>query len=398
MPLDKFLSSSSVRNCGTDFDQINRLMIDKVTRPANVTTDNLVSIKDTSGEIKDSGISAEQLVLFAESGGIDMRGNLVSNVGEPKMYADVTTKSYVDNMVNDIVKSLIDYVTEVTINKNGDAMLGNLDMNDHIISNLGNPNSDNDACTKSYADTLVLETKTYSDQNFLKLDGSSGDLDMGGHVISNLSTPNLDNDACTKLYTDILSLANKTYTDETFLKKQDDTMTGYLDMNSFPLLNLPPPVSGSDPATKDYVDKKEKHAYITVYAQKLTENTGIETAWSFGGNIKEYRNFSGYVSLFNGRIKCMGISSAAVDGISITKACTVNITIDGTEQGNYFVSKDSGNKAVRQFSPPLEISTGDVINFISKDAHSVFPDPMHPERIDPAIITTVSLIIELDIA
>ena len=85
-------------------------------------------------------------------------------------------------------------VEQKTVLRNGtQAMTGNLDMDDHFINNLPNPVHDQDAVTKTYADTKMSRS------------GGTmmGDIQMTDNRITGLSDPVNNQDAATKWYVDM---------------------------------------------------------------------------------------------------------------------------------------------------------------------------------------------------
>ena len=84
-------------------------------------------------------------------------------------------------------------VEQNTVLRNGtQAMTGNLDMDDHFITNLPNPVHDQDDVTKTYADT-----------NMSRSGGTMmGDIQVNDNRITGLSDPIGNQDATTKWYVD----------------------------------------------------------------------------------------------------------------------------------------------------------------------------------------------------
>ena len=85
-------------------------------------------------------------------------------------------------------------VEQNTVLRNGtQAMTGNLDTDDHYINNLPNPIHDQDAVTKTYADTKMSRS------------GGTmmGDIQMTDNRITGLSDPVNNQDAATKWYVDM---------------------------------------------------------------------------------------------------------------------------------------------------------------------------------------------------
>ena len=84
MPTNKFGGSGGSAGFDIDFSRVAKKseLATKVTRPSNARADNIVLIKDATGQIKDSGINVSDLIKNPPSGGstrvIRYTGNLVA--------------------------------------------------------------------------------------------------------------------------------------------------------------------------------------------------------------------------------------------------------------------------------------------------------------------------------
>ena len=102
------------------------------------------------------------------------------------------------------------------------------------LENVADPDSDDDAVNKGYADNRYVDVAG---------DTMTGNLDMGANKVTSSATPSSGND-----------LTNKTYTDSTFVDVAGDTMSGELNMGSNKITNLADPTVDADVANKNYVD------------------------------------------------------------------------------------------------------------------------------------------------
>ena len=102
------------------------------------------------------------------------------------------------------------------------------------LENIADPDSDDDAINKGYADGRYVDVAG---------DTMTGNLDMGANKVTSSATPSSGND-----------LTNKTYTDDTFVDVAGDTMSGELNMGSNKITNLADPTVDADAANKNYVD------------------------------------------------------------------------------------------------------------------------------------------------
>ena len=111
------------------------------------------------------------------------------------------------------------------------------------LENLADPDSDDDAVNKGYADARYVDVAG---------DTMTGALDMGSNKVTSSATPSTGND-----------LTNKTYTDATFVDASGDTMSGDLNMGTNDILSaasvqgLSTPVSDDYAANKGYVDDQD---------------------------------------------------------------------------------------------------------------------------------------------
>ena len=106
---------------------------------------------------------------------------------------------------------------------------GQFDADALRLENLADPDSDDDAVNKGYADARYVDVAG---------DTMTGALDMGANKVTSSATPSSGND-----------LTNKTYTDATFVDVAGDTMSG--------ALNLVDPTADDHAAKKKYVDDQD---------------------------------------------------------------------------------------------------------------------------------------------
>ena len=131
-------------------------------------------------------------------------------------------------------------ITGGSLSKNTD---GQFDADALRLENLADPDSDDDAVNKGYADNRYVDVAG---------DTMTGNLDMGANKVTSSATPSSGND-----------LTNKTYTDATFVDVVGDTMSGELNMGSNKITNLGTPTDELDAATKDYVDDTITTSFAT---------------------------------------------------------------------------------------------------------------------------------------
>ena len=209
----------------------------------------------------------------------------------------------------------------------------------------------------------------YVNNNFLRRDGSNnvaGNISLNNNKIISLANPTEPQDATTK-----------SYADSNFMKRDGtNPPTGNLNMNDNKLTGLANPTGPQDATTKSYADSRKP--VITIWAQKGGHLTGGQYEWSFGGGDTPHMN--GYCMPVSGRILRGSLSS--VNNIRPSGRASINIIINGRISDS--ILKDGEFSRTRVFSPPLEVSQNDRINFRTLD------DVVSTNNI-------VSLLIELDL-
>ena len=140
-----------------------------------------------------------------------------------------------------------------------------LDMDNHKIKDMAQPNDDNDAVNKHYVDHNFL--------NRLTPNALGGELDMRGHKIIVLGNPSNPNDASTKAYvdTEIAKIPSVGSDLSVYLKKDGSVaMTGNLDMNNKQIKDMAQPTDDNDATTKKYFDDKLEQSHL-VSSHKTNE-------------------------------------------------------------------------------------------------------------------------------
>ena len=116
------------------------------------------------------------------------QNDLIEIPDTPKFGYSAVNKNYVDGEISKI--TTVD--TNQFVLKSGSTMTGDLNMNNHLITNVKiNLSDDTTAVPRSYVDSFV---------NSVIHNPLDGDLNANNHQIKNLKTPSEDNDAVTKKY------------------------------------------------------------------------------------------------------------------------------------------------------------------------------------------------------
>ena len=227
---------------------------------------------------------------------LDMKGFTIKNLKvTPGGDASATSRKYVDGKL-DTKANKIDLNIYLKLD-GSKQMSGNLQMNGKRITGLTNvPAYNEEATNKRYVDTKLNDKANKSDLNdYLKLDGSEqmqGNLQMNNNRITNLPNPQHDDEAVTRKF---LTSSNTFFYNEFLDLDGNSKMRGNIKMNDNRITGLTNPPSSDDEATdKKYVDAhvskssiKPSHTPKNVF-QYLMDDVN---EWSTEYNVK-VENFS----------------------------------------------------------------------------------------------------------
>jgi hypothetical protein len=207
---------------------------------------------------------------------INAGGSVIHNVANPASAQDAATKNYVDGGAGGSV-----------ILANGTvAFTGNESMGGNKLTGLGAPTVGGDATNKTYVDaqdTAVAGAAAAAEALDLRLNGSrvmTGALDMGTHLIDNVVNPVSAQDAATKNYTDTqdTAVAAAASAAEALDLRLSGSrvMTGALDMGTHLIHNVVDPVVAQDAATKNYVDTTAGGGGVQLAFADINYTGGVE--------------------------------------------------------------------------------------------------------------------------
>ena len=180
-------------------------------------------------------------------GDINMNNNFIQNIATPTSSHQVTNKGYCDyNFLN---------------RQSGGVLMSSLSMNQNDLFEIPAPKYGNSAVNKNYIDTEITKVHQNLDLTpFLRKDGQramTGSLNMNGNQIIRLKEPVSSSDASTKGYTD-RKIDNIQKIDTTLFIKKDGSvpMAADLDMGTHKISNVVNPEFDTDVVNKQYLENK----------------------------------------------------------------------------------------------------------------------------------------------
>lgn len=240
---------------------------------------------------------------------------------EPRLEAEVTARQTADARIEakaDANAADIANLKTEKVNKAGDTMTGDLDMQQHTVTNVKDPVSDTDVVTLGYFN----DNKGDTSGKYLPTAGGTmgGNIDMTGNKIVNVPNPSGNTDVSNKQYVDnqittqvptivsnqieekvpqmVADEINKpdspiiTELDKKFLPLAGGSLTGSLAMGGNAITNVSDPTNDNDVANKQYVD----NALQNVPSQALRHLTNDEFEnLSYNDVLNDVDKYAGYL-------------------------------------------------------------------------------------------------------
>ena len=181
----------------------------------------------TNVNINSTNLNVSATTITNLNNGANCNNKNLTNVANPVNAQDGATKNYIDNAITGL--NINNYLL-----KSGGTMTGNLNMNSNYINNVATPTVGTDASNKSYVDTIDTNIRNDIYSSLLLKVNKAGDTMTGNlnmnttNKIINVLNPSNPQDVSTKNYTDTA--------DNLKVNKAGDTMTGDLTINA--VLNL----------------------------------------------------------------------------------------------------------------------------------------------------------------
>lgn len=197
--------------------------------------------------------SSSQIDVYSS---FNMNNNIISNVGDPQDDSDALTEGYANQLY---------------LMRSGDSIDGNLDMQGNRILNVPSPSNGTDAVNKNYVDNEVSTASGVQTLSEVLEEGSTANqsINMDSNRIRNLPSPDASGDAVPESYT--LNFLNRS---------SGDSINGSIDMLDHDIKNVADPDSAQDAATKSYVDSE------------LSSSTGNLSQVLDKGNSAEGKNIN----------------------------------------------------------------------------------------------------------
>ena len=238
------------------------------------------------------GIQGSPGVGFSltRDGNYDMVNKKLKNVGEGVESSVAVTKHLLETAINSKLNTSPS--SNIFVKKDSPEVGADLDMKGFAIKNLKvTPRGDASATSRKYVDRKLGTKADRNDLNgYLKLDGSDqmqGNLQMNNNRITNLPEPQLNDEAATKNYVTI----SMNHLPSLFLDRQGKSkILGNLQMNDNRITGLTNSPNADDEATnKKYVDDnisksniKPSHTPKNVFQYLMVD----VNEWSTEYNVK----------------------------------------------------------------------------------------------------------------
>ena len=259
-------SNATTKKYVDDADKVNAAAIAAETKRATNKENELNTAITTERKRAEAAENTLSVLINQET----TERKAADNALEAKITQEVEARTEADNAIKQEIANLTNGTTAMPyVKKSGDTMTGALNMQNNKVTNVAAPTETADAANKGYVDTAI-----------------SG-------------------------------LTNGT-TAMPYVKKAGDTMTGNLDMGSYMVSQLSPPIENQHVTNKKYVDDKDAVLDAAIKKEVQDRKTAIEGIQTEIDGVTG--DLSGYLPLTGGTMTgALNVQTPTEDANAATK-------------------------------------------------------------------------------
>ena len=246
---------------------------------------------------------------------------------------------------------------------------GQFDADALRLENLADPDSDDDAVNKGYADTRFVNVTGDTMTGSLAMSNNNI---TGVNTVSGLATPTSDNHAANKKYVDdevAAEAAARVTNDALQVTKAGDSMSGNLTMTSpAKVIQNQAPTSGDDLTNKTYVD----NATTTLTNDKVSKSgdtmTGALTLPGVDPTNGNHATRKTYVDAQIAATLATGVAGGPIDTANISDGAVTTVKIaDDAVTFAKLQNINSGNVIGRNIRNPADIGDPEEVPILDED-------------------------------
>ena len=194
---DNLVSFSDVKNIFLSWKETFAMQTDLDMRNHQIYNVKDPTVDDQGANMRFVNSQITQFAANPTLGETDLSGEKITNLGEPRNDDDASTKKYVDDTDKKLRNQITQEVILIQNALDGKVDVGNMiDMKGERITNLGNPQTFTDAISANFVQNLLA--------NYLNTGGGAmtGPINMNNNRIIGLPFPTAISDSATKEYVD----------------------------------------------------------------------------------------------------------------------------------------------------------------------------------------------------